>query len=701
MPAAPASNAPEITAISAAPVPSHPETRSAAWALAITLALVPSLGIPGEWVLQDTLKSALLAMGVVSTLALLLTSALRARCGEASPWYFHGLLAFPAILCLYALGSMVWSHSYLSGAEAARWCVLGVLLWTCLQVLRGGHAMVLLGGLHAGAVGAATWGAAQFWGDLSWFPQAAAPASVFVNRNFFAEYLVCTLPFSAYALAQLRSSGWRSLVALSVAWNLVALLMTGTRSALISAVIMLPVTLVVLWRYRQSAGGQPWSRGGLGLTVAILLLGLGSLATLPSSSPAIVAEGFGVTPLERGILRASSVTRSEEYTEGSFSIRALMWRASIRMLMDQPWTGVGAGAWEVHIPRYQGVNNSVETDFYAHNEPLQLLAEYGLPVGGGLLAFLLAYLLYSAQTRWQRLAQGAGSASEALCAIALCSLLGLLLVSNAGFPWRLASTGALLMVALAMLACANPRAYLADTAVLRVGLLVTGLAGLVVVVVSALAFVAESSIVRSVQTLNLIMKTPGMPPAEQQRLQTEAWEWLQKGVGIHPHYRKLTAQAADRFAATGNLEAALWAQDSIAASRPYVPDVRANQVLLNVALHRPAAAAEALAALSALQADSPRTRALDILLMRHTGQSTAAAAKLRNYFAKGVIQYDLLQFALAIGLENRDMELAATAYRLWVHHWPQDRQAQWARLEAAPADWRAAMGTPDSNATQP
>ena len=117
-------------------------------------------------VARVTLKSALLAVGVVSTLALLLTTALRAPRGEGTAWYFHGLLAFPATLCLYALGSMVWSHSYLAGAEAARWCVLGVLLWTCLQVLRGGHAMVLLGGLHAGAVGAATWGAAIAGKDI-------------------------------------------------------------------------------------------------------------------------------------------------------------------------------------------------------------------------------------------------------------------------------------------------------------------------------------------------------------------------------------------------------------------------------------------------------------------------------------------------------------------------------------------------------
>ncbi|CAM8628497.1 RfaL Lipid A core - O-antigen ligase and related enzymes [Comamonadaceae bacterium] len=695
MPAAPASNAPESTAISAATAPAHRKTQGAAWALALTLALVPALGVPGEWVLQDTLKSALLAMGVVCALALLLIRAPQAPRGESTEWYFHGLLAFPAVLCLYALGSMAWSHSYLAGAEAARWCVLGALLWATLQVLRGGHAMLLVWGIHAGAVGAAAWGAAQFWGDLSWFPQVAAPASVFVNRNFFAEYLVCTLPFSAYALTQLRSPKGRVLMALSLAGNLAALLMTGTRSALIATAIMVPVTLVVLWRYRRAADSPSWSQRDLALTGSVLLLGLAGLALIPSNSPTIVAQGYGLTPLERSVYRAGSVANPEEYTEGSFSIRALMWRASIRMLIDQPWTGVGAGAWEVHIPRYQGAQNSVETDFYAHNEPLQLLAEYGLPVGGGLLAGLLGYLLFSAQTRWQRLARTRHSAAEALCAVALCSLLGLLLVSNAGFPWRLASTGALFMVGLAVLAHADPRPYLASAGTLRAGLVATGLAGLVSLVVIGLAFRAEFSIIRSIQTLNLILKNPNLPPAEWQRLQTEAWDWLKKGAEIHPHYRKLTAQAGDGFAATGNLHAALWAQDSIAVSRPYIPDVRANQVLLNVALDRNGPAAEAFAALAALQPDTPRTRALDILLMRRTGQTTEAAHKLRTYFAAEVLQYDLIQMAIAIGIESGDAALTTQAYRLWVRHWPQDRQAQAASLDAAPAAWREAMRQPD------
>ena len=80
------------------------------------------------------------------------------------------------------------------------------------------------------------------------------------------------------------------------------------------------------------------------------------------------------------------MTKASEYTDGSFSIRAAMWKTTGRMILAHPVAGVGAGAWEVQMPRFQDPANVLETDYYAHNEILQLLAEYGLT---GLL-FLLA-----------------------------------------------------------------------------------------------------------------------------------------------------------------------------------------------------------------------------------------------------------------------------------------------------------------------
>lgn len=692
MPLLPAINALESTAYSTTEQVAAPlRNKGTAIALALSFALVPALGIPSEWVLQDTFKSALLATGVWVAVALWLAAALRAAAQHPVDLHWHGVLGLPAVLCLYAAGSMAWSHTYLAGVEASRWAVLGALLWACLQALRAGHGSWLVGGIHAGAVGASAWAAAQFWGDLAWFPQVAQPASVFANRNFFAEYLVSTLPFSVYALTQVRAPRWRQWMALSVAFNIVALLMTGTRSALIAAAIVLPGVLVAIWRFRGTLALAAWSRGSKVSVALVVLAGVLCLGVIPTGNPAIAAEGYGTTPFERSVLRAGSVARPAEYTEGSFSVRADMWKSSLRMLMAQPWTGVGAGAWEVHIPRYQGRNNSTETDFYAHNEPVQLLAEYGLVVGGGVLAVLLAYLLLAAQTAWRKPARSPDAANAALRAIALCSLLGLLLVSNAGFPWRLASTGALLMVGLAFVADAAPREQRVSRRALRVAAVAAALAGMLILTASVQAVRAESSIVRSVQTLNLLILQPDLAAEPRQALQDRAWGLLKEGVAIHPHYRKLTAQAADQFAATGNLDAALWALDSIAASRPFIPDVHANRVLLHSRLQHPEAAQAALQALTALQPDAPRTRALGILLMRRAGQDGQAALQLQDYFRQGRVEYDLVRFALSIGLDNKNEALAIQAYRLWVQGWPGEASAQADALTLAPAAWRERM----------
>jgi hypothetical protein len=209
--------------------------------------------------------------------------------------------------------------------------------------------------------------------------------------------------------------------------------------------------------------------------------------------------------------------------------------------------------------------------------------------------------------------------------------------------------------------------------------------------ISAQAMRAESHIVRSVHILNLLVQHPELPTQRRQALQDQAFTLLQEGAAINPHYRKIISLAADQFAATGNLPAALWAQDTVAASRPHIPDVHANRVLLNSSLRHPEAAQAALTALTALQPDAPRTRAMGILLLRRTGQDAQAAEQLRTYFAQGTTDYDLVRFAMVIALALQDEALAVQAYHLWVQGWPGETQGQTQALKQAPPAWRSKM----------
>lgn len=644
--------------------------------LASMMALVPALGVPSELVLQDTLKSALVALGVLIAAMVFVSRGLR----KSGPVHWHGLVWLPLALCAYALGSMVWSHTYLAAVEATRWALLSLLLWLGLNAITRENVHILVWGIHTGAVGASMWTAAQFWGDLGWIPQAATPASTFVNRNFFAEYAVCALPFSVLALVQLRAVHWRQLMALSLAFNVVALMMTGTRSALIALLVVAPTLIFIVWRYRLQLAWGHWSRGSTTSVVFVFIAGILTLGVLPSHNTAVLQEKMGLNALERSFLRTASVARATEYTEGSFSIRAVMWKASARMLMGQPWTGVGAGAWEVKVPLYQDSGSSLETDYYAHNEYLQLLAEYGAVVGGGFLAVLFAYLLLSAGRTW-KLPTAAHTPDAALRAIALTSLLALLIVSNAGFPWRMASTGAIYMLCLALLAATDSwhgwsdglrsSTYRWATHSWRAALVVLAFSTMLALWVSRQAMRAEAQILSSIGLMNRAAMQAESDPTLAQTARAQAQVMLYEGIALNPHYRKLSAVAAEQLIANGDWANATWALESIAASRPHIANVWANLVMSYSELGQEVQARHAWQELQRLQPNTPRVRALDLRILQKTGHPVEAISKLNSYFDEGVIDYDLTQLGYALGLQTGDHAIAARALQLRASIWPE------------------------------
>lgn len=656
-----------------------PPSGSAAvsWILAGMLALLPVAGMPSELVLQDTLKSALLAAATLAAT----WAWLRAR---PAIQHWHGLVALPALLMLYALGSMAWSHTYLAGVEAARWAVLGLLLWLGLQGLQPGHWQRIAWGIHAGAVGASAWAAAQFWADLGWFNQAAPPASTFVNRNFFAEYAVCALPFSVLVLAQVQTPRWRQLVAFSLGFNIVALMMTGTRSALAALLIITPLLAYVLWRYRAQLAWGQWSRTSTASVLLVGVLTVLALGGIRSNHP----ESPGQTALTRSWTRAATMADSAVYREGSFSYRSMMWKGSVRMLMDKPWSGVGAGAWEVHIPLYQGPQADEEPDYYAHNEYLQLLAEYGLPVGGAVIAILLAYLLLAARNTWRLPTKGCPEAS--LRGIALISLLALLVVSLAGFPWRLASTGGLFMLSLAILASTDARLHARDalgygttamTPRLRhglTGLLTAGSALAAIIGVQAIR--TEVLIVGGIQALNKAQQSLPSDVLASQTAQAQGVALLQQGMAINAHYRKVISIAAEQLASLKDWEHTAMVLQSIAASRPYIANVWSNLVLAHAELGQAEPAMAAWQALQRLQPDAPRTRALELVALSRTGQEARAITKLNAYFDQGVVEYDMTLLAYSLGLRLHQWDLAARGLQLRAKTWPETTADSYFRL---------------------
>jgi O-antigen ligase len=641
---------------------------------ALMMLLAPGLGVPHEEMLQDTLKSIIVSFCAIGGALLFFWE----QRGRTEPLRWHPVMWMPLALMAYALGSMAWSHTYLGGVEAIRWFIFSLLLWLGLNTLSLQRLPLLALGIHAGAVVACLWAVLQFFFDLKLFPQGPHPASTFVNRNFLAEFVICTLPFAAMLLARARQSAQVALLSASTGIIILTILMTGTRGALIALWLQLLVIFpFTAWLYRRQFAFVQWSRATRWIAAAVLLGVVGGLGMVKTGDPEVVSQQRGLTALERGFGRTASIGPRDE----SLGIRMIMWKATGRMIQAHPIAGVGAGAWENEIPLYQAPGSQLETDYYVHNEFLQLLAEYGA-VGWLFLLALAAYLIDATRRTLAGplpQAQPEGPWRAAL----LCSLLALMIVSNVGFPWRVAATGALFALCLGGLAASDARLsrgarWLARPLRWRPAFSKVALAGMALTFalaahISYLAAQAEHKIVRATK-IALTISASGNPRDPRWTApRAEMLKLIREGITITPHYRKITPMVADELARWGDWMDATWIWESVLSSRPYVVAIIANVARGYASLGSPGKALEYLQSAKKIQPNAPAVRSLEVLLMARTGQQAKALEMARAAFAEKIYDHDLANAAFALARNAGDYEFAAQAMRERMIRSPQSR----------------------------
>lgn len=570
------------------------------------LFLIPAVGVPNEYMLQDTLKSAIAAFGILLA-ALAWTWDLRTN---PRPLRWHWIVFLPLTLCLYALGSMVWSHTYLAGVEAVRWFLVALLMLLLRNFWSENGSQRLLWGIHLGTCIASLWVVLQFCLDFHGFPQAAAPSSTFANRNFFAEYAVGALPFSLLLLANSRV-GWHAHgLALSVALIATSVAMTGTRSALFALLISAFLSLALLLRYRHALAAASWSRRLRFGVLASLLVGAAAMGHLPSRNAEI---GMGRTAADIVQTRSATVVNVAAGNDASVSTRVDMWKSTLRMVWADPWTGVGAGAFEAQAPRFQPLHEDEEIDAYAHNEYLQLLSEYGLLLGGGVLALVAAYMLFSAQ----RFTAPPSTAATLLplSATAFAGLVALGLVSVVGFPLHLASGSVLFAALLSALTLPDTPATTLhlgprSTTVIRTGLVV----GLVLCcVLTVMAAFVELQYMRA--AVALIHGT---------RLEAATEKRLQQALSLHPHYKKLQYPIATRLVELGEWRMAAEVMTAMANSRPYAANTWFSLAVLHARQNQLQEAQFALSRLHQLQPNTVRSLKVQADIWARQGKNTEA-----------------------------------------------------------------------------
>ncbi len=656
--------------------------------LSLMIFFAPALGVPHEEMLQDTLKSIVVSFATVSAALILFWRQRNRR--DALRWHF--LMWLPLALMAYALGSMVWSHTYLGGVEAIRWFIFSLILWLGLNTLSRERLPYLAWGIHWGAVIASLWTVLQFLFDFKYFPQGPNPASTFVNRNFFAEFAVCTLPFTAILLARARMTAQIFLLAATLGFNVVAIMMTGTRSALVAMLLLAFVVPVILFIFRSQFAFRQWDSGRRIVAIGVLLATVLGLGMIQTQNPKMIeehkVEQRGLTALQRGFARVLSITRKEEYTVNSFSVRLVMWRATARIIETRPLTGVGAGAWEVDLPLYQKEGSQLETDYYVHNEFLQLMAEYGL-VGWLFLLLLIAYLLRATWQTW-RLRKTDAEAEGPWRAIALASLLAFMVVSNAGFAWRMASTGTLFALTLAILAASDARLGLRGwsmatrlpwkplySQVMAVAMMISLV---LTAYISQQAAECEAKIVRAVK-LALSVSQSGDPNNPRwDKTKAEMLKLIAEGVAINPHYRKITPMVADELAKWGDWKNAIWIWESVVTSRPYVVAIMSNIARGYVQLGDNKKALEFLYRAKKLQPNAPAVRSLEVILLSRTGNEAEGLRLAREYIKDDLYDFDLLNAAYVLAVRAKDWPMAVRSMELRIKSFPAQAVDSWLKI---------------------
>ena len=217
--------------------------------------------------------------------------------------------------------------------------------------------------------------------NLNMEAMMASVTGTFINRNYFAGYLLMVIPlsvgylFSREATKIVRFRGWRErlvsfdgktlLIGFCVIVMILGLLFSASRMGISS--LLLSFTLLSLL-FRSPSKEHKFSR------TSILILGLALLWAVWIGLDAVISR---------------FLTSSED-----FKGRWVFWVNTFQIFKDFPIFGSGLGTFAWVFPKYRSFH-LIEIATHAENDYLQLASEVGL-VGIGLLLILFLFLLYKA-----------------------------------------------------------------------------------------------------------------------------------------------------------------------------------------------------------------------------------------------------------------------------------------------------------------
>ena len=287
--------------------------------------------------------------------------------------------------------------------------------------------------------------------------------------------------------------------------------------------------------------------------------------------------------------------------------------------------------------------------------------------------YRFSYLLYAF---WKTISNRTleGLAEAPVRSVALAALLALLIVSNIGFPWRLAATGAMFSMSLALLLASDARLegkkpFLARrlswkpvySQILAVFMMVC-LA--LTAYISQQAAETEKKIVRSVKMALGISQSGDFNNPKWDKNKKELMIQLREGIAINPHYRKVTPMVADEMAKWGNWKDAVFVWESVISSRPYIVAIMSNIARGYAQLGNYEKALEYLERCEKLQPKATSVRSLKVIMYSRTGKEPEAKQMAKQFMQEGTYDFDLVNAAYVLGVRAGDFDMAITSLEL-------------------------------------
>jgi putative inorganic carbon (hco3(-)) transporter len=355
--------------------------------LALALALIPLAIAPGTFFYFDvTPKVLALTTAAAVVLAFMALKRTPARVNRGLAWILAAQWISLAV-------STALAGEWALGLGGSNWRRLGLVTWSAILVIAWAVAkhnarqnLVLLRATACAALGVSAYASLQYFGIDPWLPGAAyhvgegawtivRPPGTLGYVTYLANWLLFGVFAGAALLGAERSRFWRWTGAAAIVLPATAIVLSGTRGAMLA---MLIGAMVSIRRFS-------WKTILAGCAAAALLVAL-------YLSPAGLK------------LRARTRWYMEDPAGGA---RLLLWRDSLRMSADRLVLGFGPEAFPVEFPRFESLELARRyPDFYhesPHNMFLDSFAGQGLPGLGIVLAAVIGGFRFSRNARQRAL----------------------------------------------------------------------------------------------------------------------------------------------------------------------------------------------------------------------------------------------------------------------------------------------------------